>query len=269
MSEKQRGYYEAGEGVKIFYEFFFSSPSRPTLVLINGLLQCLFNWYPLKKHLSSLYNLLLFDMRGQGKTQIEEEADISLDLHCLDLEGLLRHLSLNKVSLVGMSCGGYVALMFAANHPQMVEKIVLLGVGDGTRVEMIVDDWSNMVNLLGDFAFLKFVLPSLFSAEFIEKMGDKMDGILDGLIERNHTTNLIKWLSSLTPHPRLSPLLKEVSSPILHIIGTEDALIGPSRTEKTIKETGKDHRVVLLPGVGHSVIDEAPEQVAHHIREFI
>ncbi len=271
MVDRERGYVPTEEGVEIFYEFFKSPGARETILCINGMFQSLFNWYPLKEHLSPGYNILLFDLRGQGKTRIAPDTPVSLDLHVTDMEALLQHLSLKKISIAGMSYGGYVSLIFVANHPELVNRLILLGVGDGYRLEMIIDDWSNMVSLLGDFAFLKFILPSLFSARFIEQNRDDMDRILDALIERNNTENILKMLASITPHPSLPELILHISPPVLHIVGGEDALVAPSKVQKMmeqIKRKGKD-KIVIIPGAGHSLIDEVPKEVAFHIRQFL
>ncbi len=269
MTERQRGYVQVEDGVELFYEFFQSSPSKENILCINGLFQSLFNWYRVKDHLFPEYNLLLFDLRGQGKTKVNPNSEISLDRHAMDIETLLHHLSLKRVSIAAMSYGGYIGLIFAGNHPEIVEKMVLLGVGDGQRLEMIIDDWSNMVSLLGDFAFLKFVLPTLFSSRFIEQNRDSMDKILDALIERNDTENLIKMLASITPHPSFRELISHLSHPVLHIVGGEDALLSVSRLHQTVHDLGGSHRIEVIPGAGHTLIEEEPEKVAHYIKEFL
>jgi len=148
-------------------------------------------------------------LRGQGKSKVQDQ-EITLDRHVNDLYELLSSLKLEKVNIVGMSLGVIIGLLFANNFSEKVEKMVLLGVGDGIRLEMIIDDWKNILQLLGDFAFFKFLLPWIFSNNFLKKNEEKIQTILDALIERNPLKSLIKHLSSITPYPEIKELIQEI-----------------------------------------------------------
>src|SRR5256886_12624717 len=74
-----------------------------------------------------------YDARGSGRPG---PADTAYQAHT-DLYALLQHLAVGRVSLVGVSLGGRIAIDFALNHPDMVDKLVLAGPGlSGWR------DWS-------------------------------------------------------------------------------------------------------------------------------
>ncbi len=182
--KKTRDFILVEDGVELFFEYIDNNRGD-TIVFINGLFQCIFNWYPLIDQLDNKSNLLFYDLRGQGKSKIQDQT-ISLDKHVLDLFHLMNHLRLEKISIVGMSLGSIIGSMFAINYEERVNKLALLGICGGARMQMILDDWKNTLELLGDFALFKFIIPWIFSSTFIEQNQDKVDSIIDALIERNN-----------------------------------------------------------------------------------
>jgi len=75
--------------------------------------------------LVSHFRVIRYDARGFGRSG---RADTAFQAHA-DLYALLRHLEVSRASLVGLSLGGRIAIDFALDHPEMVEKLVLAGPG--------------------------------------------------------------------------------------------------------------------------------------------
>ena len=107
------------------------SPHAPSrrVVLLHGLfVGNLASWYlsaahPLSEHMS----LLLYDLRGHGKSEL---TPTGYDLATLatDLEGLLERVGWSEgpLTLIGHSYGGRVALEWAQRSPQRVEQLILV-----------------------------------------------------------------------------------------------------------------------------------------------
>jgi pimeloyl-ACP methyl ester carboxylesterase len=71
------------------------------------------------------FTTIIYDQRGYGDSPLPTESFSPLD----DIVGLLDHLEVGKAHLVGCSMGGTTALEFAVDHPDRVDKLVLVNSG--------------------------------------------------------------------------------------------------------------------------------------------
>lgn len=70
--------------------------------------------------------LIFYDQRGAGKSTGEINEDtMSVAMFVKDLEVLRKTFNYNKVSLLRHSWGSFVAMCYAIEHPERVEKLVL------------------------------------------------------------------------------------------------------------------------------------------------
>ncbi|MDO8898261.1 MAG: alpha/beta hydrolase, partial [Bacteroidales bacterium] len=74
--------------------------------------------------LQTKYKVIVFDYRGMGLST-NTESTMSVSALAEDLNALLSALRIDKTHVLGWSMGGYVAQMFAINHPEKVNKLVL------------------------------------------------------------------------------------------------------------------------------------------------
>ena len=82
------------------------------------------------------YTLIRYDRLGVGMSdRVMREADLNLDAEVATLRALLDELELERVSLIGGSCGSCTAIAFAAAFPERVERLVLYGsYSDGAAI---------------------------------------------------------------------------------------------------------------------------------------
>jgi proline-specific peptidase len=69
---------------------------------------------------------IMYDQRGGGRSPVADPATVTAAQHVEDLEQLRRHFGHQRISIVGLSWGSALAAMYAAKHPQHVERIVFL-----------------------------------------------------------------------------------------------------------------------------------------------
>ena len=81
-------------------------------------------WYAWVPLLARQYRVIRLDARGFGRSTVPPEGyDWSLSGFATDLLGLLDHLELDKVHLIGETVGGTVALQFAYEHPERLHTV--------------------------------------------------------------------------------------------------------------------------------------------------
>jgi 3-oxoadipate enol-lactonase len=94
----------------------------PDLVLVHAGIADMRMWDPLVALLERRFRILRYDMRGFGETTYGDAAFSNSD----DLAALMSAVGVERCVLAGASFGGSVALEFAATHPQLVERLVLI-----------------------------------------------------------------------------------------------------------------------------------------------
>lgn len=110
-------------GIDLYYEVF--GKGEPVL-LIHGGAATIESWYAQIPEFSKGYQVIVPDARGHGRTP-DADGPINFQLMAADFAGLLDHLGLKGVMVVGWSDGGVTGLELAMKRPELVKKVVTLG----------------------------------------------------------------------------------------------------------------------------------------------
>ena len=96
------------------------------------------------------YRTLMMDLPGYGKSAPRPPTANFFTLGAHALLGLIDHLGIDKVHLIGNSLGGGTALRFALNYPKRAGRLVLMGPG-GLTLNVLAPDPTEGVRRLMDF----------------------------------------------------------------------------------------------------------------------
>jgi pimeloyl-ACP methyl ester carboxylesterase len=107
-------YAEAGEG--------------PVLLLIHGIAGTSENWREVVEPLAHHHTVIAPDLPGHGVSEAGS-GDYSIGALASGLRDLLLALGHERATLVGHSLGGGIAMQFAYQHPEMIERLVLVSSG--------------------------------------------------------------------------------------------------------------------------------------------
>ncbi|OBH88934.1 alpha/beta fold hydrolase [Mycobacterium sp. E2989] len=102
--------------------------SGPALLLIHGVGCNSKSWEPVHAKLAQRFTVIAPDLLGHGESD-KPHADYSLPAFANGMRDLLAVLGIDRVTLVGHSFGGGVAMQFAYQYPELVERIVLVSAG--------------------------------------------------------------------------------------------------------------------------------------------
>jgi len=101
----------------------------PAILFVHGLLGSHRHWVHLVDRLTSAgYRVLAPDLFGHGGSA-KPTGDYSLGAHAATLRDLLDHLQLERVTLVGHSLGGGIAMQFWYLFPERVQRLALVSSG--------------------------------------------------------------------------------------------------------------------------------------------
>jgi 3-oxoadipate enol-lactonase len=239
--------------------------SGPTLVFLNSLGSDLRIWQEVIALLPPHLGILAFDQRGHGLSDAPS-GPYTLPLLAADLRGLLDHLPLPQVLLVGVSVGGMIAQQFARSDPARVQGLVLCDTG--ARIAT-ADYWSEraMAVRRGGLAPLAhLILARWVSGDY----GDRHPAALRGyanMLTRTPAEGYAATCDAL----RDGDLRTQVSAirvPTLVLCGDEDLATPPALGEE-LAAMIPDARFALITNAGHIPFIEQPAAVAAHIRSFL
>ncbi|MFT7344451.1 MAG: esterase [Lentimonas sp.] len=97
------------------------------LVILHGLFGYSDNWQTHGKKLAEYFRVILVDQRNHGHSEWTE--DFSYELMADDLKELFDDLELSNVILLGHSMGGKTAMYFAQQHPDYLQKLLVVDIG--------------------------------------------------------------------------------------------------------------------------------------------
>lgn len=102
----------------------------PALIVLHGFLGSSDNWVTLARNVfSAHYTVYLLDARNHGESPHEDAH--SYHLMVTDLLEFLDTHSIAKATIMGHSMGGKAAMFFACEHPDRVEKLVVIDMMPG------------------------------------------------------------------------------------------------------------------------------------------
>jgi pimeloyl-ACP methyl ester carboxylesterase len=265
------------------HEFWYhDSGQGPAVMFIHGLTGSHRNWADLVGQLQGDHRVLAPDLFGHGASD-KLLGDYSLGAHAATLRDLLDRLEIDRVTLVGHSFGGGIAMQFCYLFPERVERLVLVASGGlGRSVSPLL----RAATLPG----AAVVLP-LIASDWVRGRVEGAGRMLTsrGWRASSDTTEIWRGFTSLadadsrraflaTTRGVIDPggqtvtahdhLPMAIQAPTLVVWGTKDRMI-PAWHATTAHQVIADCRVVLFEGAGHFPHLDQPERFANLLSDFI
>src|SRR5215467_7902525 len=98
------------------------------LMLVHGIGSDSTTWDAVAPHLAERFTVIMPDLLGHGHSA-KPRADYSIGGYANGMRDLLGLLDVDRVTLVGHSFGGGVAMQFAYQFPERTERLVLVASG--------------------------------------------------------------------------------------------------------------------------------------------
>ena len=93
-------------------------------------------WDCLASALAPHYRVIAMDLRGRGLSD-KPPTGYAIEHHCKDILALMNDQGLNRPILMGHSLGAFISLVFAAQYPQRVDRLILVdGGGKLSEIQM-------------------------------------------------------------------------------------------------------------------------------------
>jgi pimeloyl-ACP methyl ester carboxylesterase len=246
--------------------------AAPALILLHGFGSSLHTFEPWAVDLSEDYRVIRFDLPGSGLSE-PDPTGLYTDARSIDIMlALMDHLGVAKASVIGNSIGGRLAWHFAAEHPERVNKLVLIS-PDGFASSGFV--YGEKPEIPASLSLMRYVLPKALLRMSLVPAYANPDRLSDETVERYHALMLApgsrdallaRMQQTILTDP--VPVLKKITAPVLLLWGAGDAMI-PITNAADYQRVLSDSTLVTLPTLGHLPFEEDPQTSLPPLREFL
>ena len=263
------------DGVRVHYQEA-GVKGNPVLVLIHGFASSTLVWSKVFLSLAKAgFHVIAPDLLGYGYSGKPRNGDYTIAGQASYLIKLLDHLRIRRATLVGSSYGGAVAATCALDHPQKVEKLVLVGTVNNNRPLEF-----KLMRLFGSPLFGDVVSPLLIGSrrllrQRMKRVYDRHAWVLD---ERRVDARHFPLRASGTQRAiirtvrgwnaeRISRDAHLIRQPVLLLWGENDIEVPLSDGER-LHESIPGSRFIVFLNCGHLPHEEYPEAFTKLVAEF-
>jgi proline iminopeptidase len=235
------------------------------------------------------FSLVLLNPRGTGGSgRPADSRAYQIEDYVADVEELRAHLGLEKILLLGHSHGGVVAQVYAARHPDRVEKLVLastlarFGAEQERAMREGMDKRSGQPWYPDAVAALEEEQEGKFSNDeemaglvfrelplYFAHYGEAEAGYVDTLKSETPNADTLRLFNKeIFETFDLRGELGKIKAPTLVITGDEDFICGPVCADE-IAAGIKGARKVMVGDSGHMIFVEQPEEFEREVAEFL
>jgi pimeloyl-ACP methyl ester carboxylesterase len=239
------------------------------LLLIHGFGGDKDNFTRIARLLTPHYRVLIPDLPGFGEASRNLQASYGMADQVGRIHSFLTQLGITSCHMGGNSMGGFIAAQFVVPYGHMVKSLWLLDpagtaashgsplmreyekTGRNPLLVKHVDDFNGTIRATTHKApflpgFARVALGRRAVADF------------------DLHTNIMRQLSE---SPLLEQTYQPMQTPALIVWGKEDAILSPAGAE-SFRQLFPNSKVILMDGVGHLPMAEAPEQTANDYLAF-
>ena len=256
--------------------------TAPVLLLLHGLGCDRHTWDPVWNRLARRYTLLAPDLLGHGESD-KPRGDYSPGGYANGMRDLLTVLGIDKVTVLGHSFGGAVAMQFAYQFPERTERLALVDPGGlGNEVSALI----RSLGLPGyDLVLRALTAPvvrqvnvtalKMLSRTGVPELRDlgEVAAILDSLKDPGKryavhklVTGVIDWRGqNVTMRDRA--YLTE-AMPLWIVWGADDRVL-PARHAQTAREIAPRAQVTVLKDAGHFPHRDHPDAFVDLLTGFM
>ncbi|KOG61691.1 MULTISPECIES: alpha/beta fold hydrolase [Streptomyces] len=230
------------------------------LILLHHLTAVLDNWDPrVVDGLAARRQVIAFDNRGVGASG--GSTPDTIEAMARDAVLFIRALGFEQVDLLGLSMGGFIAQVIAAEEPQLVRRVVLAGTGPagGPGIDKVTA--LTLRDILKGFLTRKDPKQFLFFTDtehgrrearaFLKRLKERTS-------DRDRAISLTSFRAQLKAIHRWglqAPAdLSRIHQPVLVANGESDRMVPSENTLDLAARLPRSELVPLYPDAGHGAI---------------
>ena len=230
----------------------------PPVVFAHGAGGTHFSWWQQIPAMAAHFQCVTFDHRGFGYSRdVGDRPGRAAFVD--DLHGLLDHLDIDRVALVGQSMGGWTTLGFASAYPERVAALVLCDTPGGYTDPDVERLMADRPSQRGAFAPTFGEREPELAFLYREIQRSTLDRTLDG--------GPVASAGLLSAPTDIVPVVDH-EIPTLFVVGEDDSIF-PAAALEAMHQKMPSSEFALVPGAGHSVYYEKPKVFNRLVVEFL
>jgi pimeloyl-ACP methyl ester carboxylesterase len=254
----------------------------PVLLLLHGLGCDHTTWEPVIDALAKRYTVIAPDLLGHGQSA-KPRADYSVGGYANAMRDLITVLGIDKVTVVGHSFGGGIAMQFAYQFPERTERLILVASGGlGPEVSPAIraittPGFHQVMGLLtlpgvrhvGMAGLRALSGAPLKHARDLDEVANIYDSFKDPYARHaiQHVVRaVVDWRGQIVTMADRAYLTEAM--PMCVVWGRDDRVI-PVRHADNVGELAPLARVEVIPNAGHFPHKDHPHRFAKIVHEFI
>ncbi|ACC40447.1 MULTISPECIES: alpha/beta fold hydrolase [Mycobacterium ulcerans group] len=258
--------------------------SGPAILLIHGIGDNSTTWTGIHAKLAQRFTVIAPDLLGHGRSD-KPRADYSIAAYANGMRDLLSVLDIERVTIIGHSLGGGVAMQFAYQFPQLVDRLILVGAGGVTKDVNVVFRLASLPMGAEALALLRLpmVLPTVQLAGKVLGMalgstalGQDLPNvlrILDDLPEPTASSAFTRTLRAVVDwRGQIVTMLDRCyltqAIPVQIIWGSRDAVV-PVRHAEMAHAAMPGSKLEVFEGSGHFPFHDDPARFIDIVLRFI
>ncbi len=247
------------------------NPDQPTVVFIHGVLNDHSVWALQTRYLAHHgWNVLAIDQTGHGRSGGDPPA--SVHDASRTLLSLLDVLQIRQAALVGHSFGSLIALQTAADAPDRVSHLAMVGTAYPMRVspallEASRDQPLKAIDMVNTFSHSTLAPPPSALGPGTWLLGSSRALMRRVLASHPHINLFHQGFVACDQYDQGEQAMERVQCPTLFILGALDQMTPPKNARSLISRARHGHTVELA--AGHSLMTERPDEVLQALRAFL
>ena len=242
-----------------------SGPSTgEPILMLHGITDSWFSFSMVMERLPVDYRLIVPSQRGHGDSD-RPKGSYALKQFAADVVAFMDAMNVKEAAIVGHSMGSFIAQHVAAQAPERVSRLVLIGSATKIRNDVVME-LHREITALTDPVPEKFVREFQSSVTFKPVPQDFFEGVIKESLKLTAPVWREVMAEMLSPNADVD--LKKIKNPTLIIWGDKENIF--PRSEQDLLTAALHHSVLkVYTDIGHVPVWECPEQVAKDLQEFI
>lgn len=250
------------------------------IIFLHGLGGSLYTWRHLVKPLASHYRLILFDLKGAGESPKPYDGKYSMFDQAELIYRFILQNDLHKVTLVGHSFGGGVALLLALKltqqDPARLSRLILIDTiaypqklpGVVRMLRMPVLGWLGL-HLIPDKTKVRDLMETLYYDDSKINWEDVL-AYAAPLASPGAKYAFQQTARQILPDhiDEITGMYPQIEVPTLIMWGREDKII-PLENGARLHQAIRNSQLIVIERCGHDPPDEQPEKVREIMQKFL